>query len=89
MDDKTIMENLLQTSKGICDLYLHGTIESATAGVTQTFNKNLNESLCMQGEIYQKMSAKGWYPTQEAPAQQIQQTKNKFDAQAQQGQQGG
>ena len=88
MDDKTIMENLLQTSKGICDLYLHGTIESGTAGVTQTFNKNLNDSLTMQGEIYKKMSSKGWYPTQEAPAQQIQQTKSKFAAQAQQSEQG-
>ncbi len=28
MDDKCIMENLLHTAKGVCDLYLHGTIES-------------------------------------------------------------
>ena len=26
MDDKNLMESLLQTEKGICDLYLHGTI---------------------------------------------------------------
>ena len=30
MDDKCIMENLLLTTKGVCDLYLHGTIESST-----------------------------------------------------------
>ena len=27
MDDKCIMENLLLTTKGVCDLYMHGTIE--------------------------------------------------------------
>lgn len=81
MDDKNIMEDLLQTTKGVCDLYLHGTIESATSGVTQTFSKTLNDSLAMQQEIYQKMAAKGWYPAQEAQPPQIQQVKNKFAGQ--------
>lgn len=84
MDDKNIMEGLLQTAKGVCGLYLHGTIEAATSGVCQTFNKNLNDSLTMQDEIYKQMSSKGWYPTQEAPAQQIQQVKTKFQGQCQQ-----
>ena len=46
MDDKCIMENLLLTTKGVCDLYLHGTIESSTANVHQTFDCALNDSLC-------------------------------------------
>ena len=44
MDDKCIMENLLLTEKGVCDLYVHGTIESSTADVHQTFNQALNDS---------------------------------------------
>lgn len=28
-NDKTIMEDLLQTEKGVCDLYMHGAIESS------------------------------------------------------------
>ena len=52
MDDKNIMENLLLTEKGVCDLFLHGTIESNTANVHQTFSTALNDSLCMQDEIY-------------------------------------
>ena len=59
MDDKCIMENLLLTEKGVCDLYVHGTIESSTANVHQTFNQALNDSLCMQDDIYKQMSAKG------------------------------
>ena len=54
MDDKCIMENLLLTTKGVCDLYLHGTIESSTANVHQTFDCALNDSLCMQDDIYKK-----------------------------------
>ena len=78
MDDKNIMENLLLTEKGVCDLFLHGTIESGTANVHQTFSTALNDSLTMQDELYKAMSQKGWYPTEQAQEQQIQKVKQKF-----------
>ncbi len=78
MNDQSIMENLLLTTKGVCDLYLHGAIESATQNVNAAFDKALNESLCMQDELYQKMAAKGWYPTQQAQQQQIDQVRQKY-----------
>ena len=78
MNDQTIMESLLLTEKGVCDLYMHGAIESATQNVHQTFDSALNDSLCMQSEIYGKMAAKGWYPAQQADQQQIDQVKQKF-----------
>ena len=34
MDDKNVMENILLLEKGVCDLYMHGTIESCTATYT-------------------------------------------------------
>lgn len=80
MDDKCIMENLLLTTKGVCDLYLHGTIESSTANVHQTFDQALQDSLDIQDDIYQKMSDKGWYPTSRAKEQEILKVKNKFAA---------
>ena len=78
MDDKSIMENLLLTTKGVCDLYMHGTIESATQNVHAAFDQALGESLDMQDQIYQKMAAQGWYPAQQAQQQQIDQVRNKF-----------
>ena len=78
MDDKCIMENSLLTEKGVCDLFLHGTIESSTANVHQAFNTALNDSLCMQDELYKKMAQKGWYPTEQAEEQKIQKVKQKF-----------
>lgn len=51
MNDRDIMENLLLTTKGVCDLYMHGTIESSTANVHQAFSTALNSGLCMQDSI--------------------------------------
>ncbi len=78
MDDKCIMENLLNVTKGACDLYLHGTIESPTMNVHQAFDNALNDTLCMQDDIYRKMSAKGWYTTEQAEQQKISKIKNQF-----------
>ena len=78
MNDKEIMEGILLTAKGVCDLYMHGTIESSTQNVHQAFDKALNDTLCMQEEIYGKMAGKGWYPAEVAQPQQLRQVKTKF-----------
>ena len=78
MDDQNIMENILLVTKGVCDLYLHGTIESNTKNVHSAFASALNESLCMQDTVYQKMSEKGWYSTKQAPQSEVSQVKQKF-----------
>ena len=80
MDDKCIMENLLMTTKGVCDLYLHGVIESPTANVHKAFDQALQDSICMQDEIYKKMSEKGWYPSSQAKEQEILKVKNRYAA---------
>lgn len=81
MDDRQIMENILLTTKGACDLYLHGSIESPTANVHQVFNTALNNAICMQDDIYKQMAAKGWYPTEQATQQQLNQVKQKYSGQ--------
>ena len=78
MNDQKIMENLLLTTKGVCDLYMHGAIESNTQNVHTAFDDALEQSLCMQNSLYQKMEEQGWYPVQQAPQQQIEQVRSKF-----------
>lgn len=78
MDDKNIMENLLLTTKGACDLYMHGTIESDTADIRNTFSSALGDTLFMQDDIYKKMSEKGWYPSEQAEQQKIQKLRQKY-----------
>lgn len=78
LDDKTIMESMLNVTKGACNLYLNGTIESGTADVRSTFDCVLDDTLTMQNEIYTKMSDKGWYPATQAKQTQIKQTRDQF-----------
>lgn len=78
MDDKCIMENLLLTTKGVIDLYMHGAIESSTANIHQAFSSAFDDTLSMQDNIYKQMTAKGWYQTENVPQQQLQQTKQKY-----------
>lgn len=78
MDDKCIMENLLMNTKGVLDLYMHGAVESPTANVHQAFTGAFGDTLAMQDAIYKQMSAKGWYQTDNAPTQNIQQVAGKY-----------
>ena len=77
-NDKTIMEDLLQTEKGVCDLYMHGAIESSTANIHGAFDRALSQSLCMQQNIYGQMAQSGWYPSEQAQQPQIDKVKQKF-----------
>ena len=81
MDDKNLMENMLQLEKGVCDLFLHGAIESATPKVHQAFNTALNSALSSQDTIYTKMSDKGWYTTDQAEQNKITALKQKYESQ--------
>ena len=78
MEDRDLMEKELLIIKGVCDLYLHGTIESTTAEVHAAFKDALNESLDIQNKIYNLMAEKGWYKTENAEQTKIDQLKQKF-----------
>ena len=78
MEDKDIMEKELLIIKGVCDLYLHGSIESTTAEVHTAFKNALNTSLDIQNKLYNLMAEKGWYKTENAEQQKIDQVKQKF-----------
>ena len=58
MEDKDLMEKELLIIKGVCDLYLHGTIESSTQEVHCAFKEALNTSLDIQNKIYNLMKEK-------------------------------
>lgn len=81
MDDKNLMENVLLLEKGVCDLYMHGTIESSTSNVHQAFKSALDESLCIQNTLYDKMKTKGWYPSEQVEQNKINTLKQKFGTQ--------
>lgn len=80
MEDKDLMEKELLIIKGVCDLYLHGTIESTTAEVHSAFKNALNESLDIQNKIYNLMAEKSWYKTDMAEQTKIDTLKQQYAA---------
>ena len=50
MEDRELLEKELLIIKGVCDLYLHGTVESTTAEVHTAFKDALNTSLDIQNK---------------------------------------
>ncbi len=81
MSDKNLMEDILLLEKGVCDLYMHGAIESSTGNVHQAFSSALTQSLCMQDDLYGKMSQKGWYQTEQVEQNKINTVRTKFSGQ--------
>ena len=80
MEDRDLMEKELLIIKGVCDLYLHGTLESTTAEVHAAFKDALNTSLDTQNKIYNLMAEKGWYKTEVAEQAKINNLKQKYSA---------
>ncbi len=80
MEDRDLMESKLLVIKGVCDLYLHATLESTTAEVHSAFKDALNTSLDIQNKIYNLMSEKGWYKTSPAEQAKIDSAKQKFSS---------
>ena len=85
MNDRDLMQDMLLLEKGACDLYMHGTIESPSTEINHAFKTALNNSLMMQDEIYQKMTAKGWYQTEQAEQNKIDTLRQKFENSSAQG----
>lgn len=80
MEDKDLMEKELLILKGVCDLYLHGTLEASTAEVHTAFKDALNVSLDIQNKIYNLMSERGWYKMENAEQPKIDAVKQKYAA---------
>lgn len=78
MEDRDLMENMLLLEKGVCDLYMHGAIESSSRDVHQAFSSSLNSSLDMQSQIYDQMKTRGWYKPDSAEQQKLSSVKMKF-----------
>ena len=78
MEDRDLMEKELLVIKGVCDLYLHGTLESTTAEVHAAFKDALNTSLDIQNKIYNLMSENVWYQTDTAEQTKLDAAKQKF-----------
>ena len=65
MEEKVILNTMLNLSKNMCDLLLHGTIEANDDVIIKRFNNTLNDYLSIQASIFRLMEEKGYYTLKE------------------------
>ena len=82
MDDRTIMDTLLTNTKNVCDLMMHGSIESPTPNVHSAFKSDLDTALAMQNRIYSEMTSRGWYQTEAVDQNKIDTVRSKHSPRA-------
>lgn len=79
MEEKYMIENLLNASKTMIGLYQHAAVEATTPKIHDEFVALLDDTLAIQHEIYTAMSDKGWYKGEEAENKQINKVAQKYN----------
>lgn len=77
-DDQEMVHDALYSQKQISDSYNTSANECATPPIRDMFMNLLNEEHQIQFELFNEMNKRGWYPTQPADQQQVQQAKQKY-----------
>lgn len=77
-DDREILNDALISQKFLTDDYNIFAGECSTPAVYNDFMNILAEEHQIQNEVFQEMSKRGWYQTQPAEQQKINEAKTKF-----------
>lgn len=78
MESKIALEGILWDLKVMSDLCLHGSIESGTKKVNETFKNTLTTMLDLQSELYTLMVSAGIYKTENISEIKVSKALNKF-----------
>ncbi len=78
MSDKERLSDALTSQKFLTGEYNNYVNEAATPEVKNTLLRILNEEHSIQNEVWTEMNSRGWYPTEKAEEQKLQQEKMKF-----------
>ena len=76
MSEKDLMQDLLATEKQAISAYSTGITESSCENLRNTLVDNFKNNQNIQYKIFDAMKQKGWYPTKDAPDNEVQQLKN-------------
>jgi len=81
MTEKEILQDCLSSQKFAASNYNTFAGECVCEQLRNAFLNILDDEHRIQADIFNDMSSKGWYPTQPADQQQLQQVKQKFSTQ--------
>ncbi|MBZ9685015.1 spore coat protein [Clostridium estertheticum] len=76
MPEKDLMQDLLATEKQVISAYSTGITESSCENLRNTLVDNFKNTQTIQYKLFDAMKQKGWYPTKDAPDNEVQQLKN-------------
>jgi spore coat protein CotF len=81
MTEKELLQDGLASQKHITDSYNTFAGECVNPQLRGTFLNILDEEHHIQAELFNTMQSKGWYQVEQAPAQKVQQTRQKYSTQ--------
>ncbi len=81
LTEKEILQDCLSSQKFTTSNLNTWAGECVCEQLRSAFLNILDDEHRIQADIFNDMSSKGWYPTQPADQQQLQQVKQKFSAQ--------
>ena len=81
MTEKEMLQDGLISQKHITDSYNIFAGECVNPQLRGTFLNILDEEHRIQAELFSTMQSKGWYQVEQAPAQKVQQTRQKYSTQ--------
>ncbi|SDJ95130.1 spore coat protein [Natronincola ferrireducens] len=77
--EKELMNDLLASEKQVTSAYNVGITETSCPNLRQHLTSCLNDSQHIQYNIFNAMQQRGWYQTKQAPAQDVQNAKTKYN----------
>ncbi len=80
MTDKEMLTDALSSEKFMTDHYNQYANECASPSLMNEFMNLLSEEHQIQHDVFTEMHKRGWYQTQDAPAEKVQQAKLKFSS---------
>jgi len=78
MSEQDILTDLLTSEKHITSTVNTFITESTCSNLRDNLTSILNEEYSIHKNLYDIMSTKGWYPTSDAEALEVQKVKDKF-----------
>ena len=78
MSEQEILTDLLTTEKHVTSTVNTFITESTCANLRQNLSSILTEEHSIHENLYNIMNQKGWYPTSDAEAQEVQKVKGRF-----------
>lgn len=79
LNEQDVMTDLLTMEKQITSSYNTGITESSCPNLRQTLTDSLTDTQTIQYQVFDAMRKNGWYQTKDAPDQEVNTTKTKYE----------